>query len=577
MIKKTLKILILFIFSLILISLEKNVEANSINSITMDIYIDNNGNAKITEVWDCYTNSGTEVYHPYYNLGNSKIQNLLVSENGKEYTVLSSWRTSGTLESKAYKCGINKISNGVELCWGISEYGKHTYTATYEITNFIAELTDSQMIYWTLIPYDFSNSIGNAYIKIHTDFNISNDIEVWGYGNYGGTAYVYDGYIEMQSDGQLDKDEYMTILVKFPQNTFNTINKLNKDFNYYYDMAQEDSIQYENKNSSYVNTFANILTSILPLMIFSILIPATILMIISSKSSKIIVEKIPKDVPYFRDIPCDKNIFEIYYIAYIYGLLKNKTDVLGAIILNWLKKSLIRIEQKEIGVIFKREDTVIILKETNPNIIEDPNEKRLFRMLLEASKDGILEDKEFEKWCKTSYNKILDWFDDIIKNEKNKLIKRGLIVTREKKAFGFMKTTQYIATPELQKQAKEIAGLKRYLLDYTLIKEREAMEVHLFEEYLIFAQILGIAKKVAKEFKDLYPEIIEQSSFSSYDHIIFINMCATRGISTANSARARAESYSSGGGGFSSGGGGGGSFGGGGGGRRLPLKKKIKY
>ena len=51
-----------------------------------------------------------------------------------------------------------------------------------------------------------------------------------------------------------------------------------------------------------------------------------------------------------------------------------------------------------------------------------------------------------------------------------------------------------------------------------------------------------------------------------FDNIIFINMCASSGIFHAESARTRAESYSSGGGGFSSGGGGGGSFGGGGGG-----------
>ena len=102
--------------------------------------------------------------------------------------------------------------------------------------------------------------------------------------------------------------------------------------------------------------------------------------------------------------------------------------------------------------------------------------------------------------------------------------------------------------------------------EYTLIKDRETIEVVIFEEYLIYAQIMGIAKEVAKEFKDIYPEIIEQSNFSSYDNIIFINMCASSGIFHAESARTRAESYSSGGGGFSSGGGGGGSFGGGGGG-----------
>lgn len=79
------------------------------------------------------------------------------------------------------------------------------------------------------------------YIKVHTDFNISDTVGVWGYGNYGGTVYVYDGYIEMQSDGRLDTDEYMTMLVQFPSKTFNTSNFINHDFEYYLNMAEEGS------------------------------------------------------------------------------------------------------------------------------------------------------------------------------------------------------------------------------------------------------------------------------------------------------------------------------------------------
>ena len=41
--------------------------------------------------------------------------------------------------------------------------------------------------------------IGKAKIKIHTDFNIPNTIDVWGYGNYGGLAYVSEGSINMES------------------------------------------------------------------------------------------------------------------------------------------------------------------------------------------------------------------------------------------------------------------------------------------------------------------------------------------------------------------------------------------
>ena len=578
--KKAIKIIFIFLFALITISLGKKVEANSIDSISMDIYVDNNGNAQVTETWVCTTTQGTEVYHPYYNLGNSEIKNLTVSEGNTQYTTLSSWNTSGTLESKANKCGINTISNGVELCWGISKYGSHVYTAQYTITNFVSETTDSQMIYWTLIPYEFSNSIGRAYIKIYTDFDIEDTIDVWGYGNYGGTAYVYDGYIEMQSDGRLDTDEYMTILVKFPLGTFNTSNKLTDDFEHYYNMAEDGAESYSEGGLSFFSTVLFVI-----FIMFCNIIPILLIIFIVSKTSNTYSKlgtfkygtegkTISKDVPYFRDIPCKNDIFRAYYIGYRYNIIKKKTDLLGAIILKWLKNGMIRIEEKETGLIFKKENTVIVLTETDPEMISEPKEKELFHMLYDASKDGYLESKEFEKWCSKSYSKILTWFDTIIENQQRKLVEEGIIEETEKVTLKIFKEKIYTATPELKQEAIELAGLKRYLDEYTLIKDREAIEVKLFEEYLIFAQIMGIAKKVAKQFKDIYPEIIEQSSYSSYDYILFIHMSSSRGISAANTAKSRAESYSSGGGGFSSGGGGGGSFGGGGGGRRLPLKIK---
>ena len=51
--KRYLKITFIILFSLFIFGLSKNVEANSISKISMDIYIDNNGDASIAEVWDC--------------------------------------------------------------------------------------------------------------------------------------------------------------------------------------------------------------------------------------------------------------------------------------------------------------------------------------------------------------------------------------------------------------------------------------------------------------------------------------------------------------------------------------------
>ena len=247
----------------------------------------------------------------------------------------------------------------------MSEYGSHTYTAKYTITNFVSETSDAQMIYWTLIPYEFSSSIGNAYVKIYTDFDIADTTDVWGYGNYGGTAYVYDGYIEMQSDGTLETKEYMTILVKFPLETFNTTNKLDYDFEHYYNMAEEGANKYKNSISGDI-VVAVIEVVMAVIGVFFSVIGAVYSCKLGGVSNfakglnyGIEGKKIPKDVPYFRDIPCKKDIYRAYNIGYQYNIIKGKTDILGAIILKWIKDGIIRIEEKETGVIFKKENTVL--------------------------------------------------------------------------------------------------------------------------------------------------------------------------------------------------------------------------
>lgn len=524
-----------------------NVNANTLNSVKMDIFVDDNGDANVTEVWDYTVNSGTENYHSFKNIGNSEFTNLRVSDENTNYTFLSSWNINASFDDKAYKCGINKVSDGVELCWGISSYGRHTYTISYTITSFVSELNDSQMIYWELIPS--GNSKGSVYIKIHSNFNYDFETPVWGYGNYGGTCYVYDGYIEMQSDGKLDSDEYMTILVKFPKGTFNTSNTLNKDFNYYYEMAENGSTDYSSSSA------LDVISVILPILLFFFIIVMTVAFADSRVSTFDFGKtgnKVSKDVPLYRDIPCRGDIFRAYFVADSYKLLKKKTDFLGAIFLKWLKENRISIEKQEVGKIFKKEDTCIILK--NDSSFLNEHEEALYKMIKEASKDEILQEKEFEKWCSRNYSKILNWFDKILDSERDLLVSEGIIELQEVPVMKVFKKKKYVVNDSLMEEAKELAGLKKFLEEFTLIKEREPIEVNLFEDYLIFAQILGIAKKVASQFKKLYPEIIESYNYD-FDDIFLIYAISNSGISSANTARSRAESYSSGGGGFSSGGG----------------------
>ena len=561
---------LLFLLSIIFI-FPFYVKANEIDKIDMSIYVDQNGTAHVTETWSANLSTGTEGYKPYYNIGNAKITNFKVSENNKEYTYVDAWDTSESFSQKAHKNGINYISNGLELCWGISEYGYHNYVLTYDIQGFIASVNDADMIYWTLIPYELSSKPKDVHIKIYSDSYFDKELPVWGYGNYGGTSYVYDGYIEMNSEGTLESNEYMTILVKFDKGTFNTYNTLNDYFEYYLNMADKGATKYKkstlSKFGSFISAFLNIAFQVIFWGIFIFLFKKA-----KNKVGTKILEfgkegkTLPKDVPNIRDIPFNKDIYRTFWIAESYKLNSKKTDFLGAILLKWLMEKKISINKIQTGLFNNKEESTIVLNSSN-FASDDRFEIELHQMMLKASRDGILESKEFEKWCNKNYSDILSWFDKVIDNQTEILKNEGKIKEEETTTLKIFKSKIFKVESSMKEEAIKLKGLKNFLEEFSRIDDKEAIEVNMWEYYLIFAQILGIADKVAKQFKKLYPEIIENNEYGyTYNDFVFINMISYSSMSTATSSKSRAESYSSGGGGFSSGGGGGGSFGSGGGG-----------
>ena len=561
---KKLLLFIIMLFSSIMV-----VDATSISNIDMDIYVDTYGNATVVETWDAYVNQGTEGWHPYYNLGNSVISDLEVSMDGKSYTIISNWDVDGSISSKAYKAGIYYVDgNEVDICFGISSYGRHKYVIKYKISNFVSTTDDADIIYWNLFPYDFSAEPSNVDITIYSDFKYSDTLDVWGYGKYGAPCYVYNGKIEMTSDNSVvASDEYMTILAKFPKGTFQTNNVLNNDFNYYLDMAEDGAINYSDKTSwwEYLIPFLSVLFNIFIVFITSVFV------VNSTKNDKCSFgktgNKIRKDVPAFREIPCDKDIFYAYWVAHNYNLTKKKEDFLGAVLLKWIHDGNVRIEKITKDGLFKDKVLTNIVFANRPDESQE-SEVKLYDYMLTASKDGKLEENEFKNWCNNNYKKIFSWFDDVLYKETMKLVNKGKVTYQKGKTMKIFNYKYFEVNSSMMEVAEQMAGLKKFLKEFSVIDKREPIEVNLWNEYLMYAQIFGMADEVASQFKKLYPEIITDMDSIGYDYtdIMFIRTITNSGIRSASTAKSRAESYNSGGGGFSSGGGGGGSFGGGGGG-----------
>ena len=157
---------------------------------------------------------------------------------------------------------------------------------------------------------------------------------------------MYDGYIEMNSEGTLESNEYMTILVKFDKGTFNTTNILSENFDHYYNMAEEGATKYKESTSSKILDFIISAFITIVQVIIWVFVVIAISKAAKNANNKVgnrtfdfgeVGKKLPKDVPNFRDIPFNKDIYRTFWIAESYKLNSKKTDFLGAILLKWFK------------------------------------------------------------------------------------------------------------------------------------------------------------------------------------------------------------------------------------------------
>jgi uncharacterized membrane protein YgcG len=529
------------IFFLLLLTLMPIfAKADHIYNVDVDVNILYDGSAQITEVWDVQADSGTEWYKQLYTLDeyHATVTNFYVYMDNYPL-IQKEWNTNESISQKNGYYGINYVKNGIELCFGKGDFNRHTFKLNYTISNYIFNVDDAQVLYWTILP---STTQDRFSVNVHSYYDFPDDMEIYGFG-YTGRVYISDGKIIMNSQKELI-DNKVVLLAKFPKNTFYT-NNSNQKYHKFSDVLKRAKV------NSMLGAIIVAVTFIFVFLIFYVTFKLIILNGYGYKDNKRINKK---NIPMYRDIPCNKDIYYANVLLSLNSLNYRNTNIFGAIILKWISSDKIKFIKDPEG-----KNNSIDLR--NAAKFDNQMETELFDMLYEASNDGILKSKELEKWCRKNYRKFLQLFDDNKKEYIEQLKKEGHIYKRnnrhECRSKNVMDNTLY-------DDSMKLYGLESYLKEFSKIDTKEVIEVKLWDEYLMFAYIFGIANKVAAQLKNLYPEVMENPQMD-YNTIVFVNNISTRSVSAASAARSAAENYSSGGGGFSSGGGGGGSFGGGGG------------
>ena len=555
--------------------------AQEIRDIDETVVIHADGSARITQVWDVNVVSGTEFYLPFDHLGPLQIRDLAVSEGELQFVSEGDkWDVDRTREQKRGRCGIVRKTHGVELCWGQGDYGDHVWTVSYTVEGLVMKMGDYNGLYFSFVNPGLTAPPKHVKVTLVNETGgpawTPDNVKVWGFRS-DSEIFVEDGAVRAESTSAFNYNSAMTVLVRFDADLLSPAVDYKKDFEKVQNLAFRGS-DYKDKV-----TFSDILVWIM--VIFGLLfftpvgwvaIGLLILFYIYftyyvlgwKYDQKIFGARRIKG--WYRDVPLKGSIAASYY-ALSKGDRMNELgkdmsrNLIGAYFLKWVLDGVVTVlpdpnKAKNVNLSFQQDKS-----------FQEPAEDDLYKMVREASgKNLILEAGELERWSKKSFKRI----SNIPDREK----------TRGKKWF---QDRHYVAkgdrlTAEGQEQARHLIEFKNFLEDFTLSKQRGAIEVTLWRDYLVLAALFGIAEEVAKEFEKLYP--VEFTNFTRsagftnattlYNTLHYSNDVsaasmrqalaekAAQAIKSSGSSSSGGSYRSSGGGGHFSSGGGGHSFGG---------------
>lgn len=582
------------ILAAIIIVFSVNIYAasDSIDSIEIKATLMDDGALMVTEVWKATPGSGTEFYIPKSNMRDIVIADYKVSDENGPYETINNWDVDASFEEKARKCGINETYDGIELCFGKSDLNKNkTYTLTYTMRNAAQSFDDMDGFNIRFV----NDQMDPAPQKISFELSLEggeiteDNARVWGFGSSADIVFE-DGKVIVHEINDFSPANHLTVLfglnkgvinpISIGSGTFEEMKERAMQGSDYYDREEdiqvednnednEDDFYYPDYNTG--NNFNNVFFVRNPIVIpiIFIFIASIISMIVSGvKKSMISSENsLPKDVNYWRDLPMNGNIL---LNSGIYSVNESLSvaNVVAAYFLKWIKDGNIELVKEKFtkGLIFKKDVLEDCFKIIRAPEGDDVMEEQLYKLITAASGDDlILRNDELVR----AFNRG-SVAENFVKNYNKNAISTAERLDLVYKKLGFLLSSYDVFTERGREEAIKQKGFIKFLKDFTLINEREAVEVALWDEYLVLAALFGLGEKVLEKFKSLDPSYT-YAGYTGLDPVLMYHVVNNIGTSVNHayqSNRSSSASHGGGGGGMSFGGGGSFSSGGSGGGGR---------
>ncbi len=587
-----------------------NVSAKSfeIESINIDAYVQDDGSMEVVETFT-YDFSGDFTY-VYKTIPKSGFNSLTVTkaynQNGEyKYCDVESAGCFVVYETNdAYEIGlVGNYSNS-----------SYTYTIEYTLTDVITKYNDVAELYWKFVGDEIDQHVGNVKINIYLPNETSqNNVRAWGHGPLNGNVVINsDGSVALDVTN-LSKNTFVEARVAFPREMIVSSNK-EVNQNRLDDIIAEETKWADDANQqrliSKIAVFVISGGSILALVFYEILA------FMVKRKAKPYIPKF--SFKYNREIDKNRRPVEVGLLLNFYAGKDITDDLMSTVLMDLCNRRYLELE-----FINKKEALFIISDRLDTELYSYDKLVFEFVKMADTDKDSRVSMDDINRYIKKhekQANKFFDSFTASYELYKVSIIDKVLdkIKTKELvKLFAFsliailfvmgslllpdvyimpiiasvslllVTLIQNIAIStqfkrlsiEAQEEYASWQAFRNFLTDLTLLKESELPELDKWEEYLVYATAIGVAKQVLKKLPILYPQLNDQDymytnrSYYPYIYMHMYNRSFSNGVSgfgksvvgARESYQAALSSDSSGGGfggGFSGGGGGGGGGGG---------------
>lgn len=564
----------------------------------------------------------------------SSISNVTVKDITDENQIASFTKTDEWAYhvQKGYYYGTDNEDGNFEIGWGVgldTTTANKKYQISYTVKDAITKYNDYAELYWQFVGKDFEVNASKITGTVYLPSNVSNKdkIKVWGHtAGLNGTIYATDTNKIQFEINQFKNGTYVEVRTLFPTSLISNSGRVKQtdilDKAVKEETKWADKANTKRKVENWLDENSDWFYFTVVIVIFGSIF--LIVIIAELKQTKKYREKLQElenkekivastKYEYFRDIP-DENATPGEVMRILNPIRSQFSSsefgkIFSATMLDLtLKKYLdIKLEKNQ-----KNKDVtnIYVLKQVSDGL--KPNEERIMTFIRNAAgSKKVMTLKELQSYIKEHPSKVesllsstfksvetqlgndeildLEAYSDYSKYSNAKIGYIVLIIVLCWFVFAVIPIIAIVISAinailcwKIQKKLSiftqkgidkqtEWKGLKVFMEEFSMLDKREVPELVIWEKYLVYATAMGVADKVIKQLKIVYPNFEEMTNgIETYSYMsIMMNTNFSAGFSRAidSSIQSARTSYSST---YSSGSGGGGGFSGGGGFGRRP-------